>query len=68
MNSFNEGGVFFFYKYLQTKHKKWFFSVTIYLARKKFIFPGRYLKADHFGKKNWTRVVGHSKMLRGRGV
>ena len=32
-----------------------------------FIFPGRYLKADHFEKKNWTWVVGHSKMLRGRG-
>ena len=44
------GGVFF-YKYLQTKHKKWVFSATIHLTRKKFIFPGRYLKADHFEKK-----------------
>ena len=45
------GGVFFFYKYLQTKHKKWIFSVTVHLTRKTFIFPGRYLKADHFAKK-----------------
>ena len=37
--------------YLQTKHKKWIFSATIHLTRKRFIFPGRYLKADHFGKK-----------------
>ena len=42
-----------FYKYLQTKHKKWIFSATIHLTRKKFIFPGRYLKADHFEK------IGH---------
>ena len=40
-----------FYKYLQTKHKKWILSTTIHLTRKKFVFPGRYLKADHFGKK-----------------
>ena len=41
------GGV---YKYLQTKHKKFIFSATVHLTRKKFIFPGRYLKADHFEK------------------
>ena len=29
------------------------------------IYNGRYLKADHFEKKNWTWVVGHSKMLKG---
>ena len=40
-----------FYKYLQTKHKKWIFSKTVHLTRKKFIFPGRYLKAAHFEKK-----------------
>ena len=40
--------------YLQTKHKKWIFSATIHLTRKRFIFPGRYLKADHFEKK-----IGH---------
>ena len=51
---FSDGGGLFFYKYLQTKHKKWIFSATVHLARKKFIFPGRYLKADHFGKK-----IGH---------
>ena len=50
MTFFNDGGVFF-YKYLQTKHKKWIFSATVHLTRKKFIFPGRYLKADHFEKK-----------------
>ena len=37
--------------HLQTKHKKWIFSATIHLTRKRFIFPGRYLKADHFEKK-----------------
>ena len=37
--------------YLQTKHKKWIFSATVHLTRKRFIFPGRYLKADHFEKK-----------------
>ena len=36
-----------------TKHKKWILYATIHLTRKKFVFPGRYLKADHFGKK-WT--------------
>ena len=36
---------------LQTKHKKWIFSATVHLTRKRFIFPGRYLKADHFEKK-----------------
>ena len=35
--------------YLQTKHKKWIFSATVHLTRKRFIFPGRY--ADHFEKK-----------------
>ena len=34
-----------------TKHKKWILSATIHLTRKEFVFPGRYLKADHFGKK-----------------
>ena len=56
-----------FYKYLQTKHKKWIFSATVHLTRKKFIFPGRYLKAGYFEKKNWTWVVVHSKMLMGGG-
>ena len=37
--------------YLQTKHKEWIFSATIHLTRKRFIFPVRYLKADHFEKK-----------------
>ena len=45
------GGGLSFYKYLQTKHKKWILSTTIHLTRKKFIYSGRYLKADHFGKK-----------------
>ena len=40
--------------YLQTKHKKWIFSATTHLTRKRFIFPGRYLKADHFERK-----IGH---------
>ena len=38
-------------------------GTTIHLTRKRFIFPGRYLKADL--KNNWTWVVGHSKMLKG---
>ena len=50
--------------YLQTKHKKRIFSATVHLTRRRFIFPGRYLKADHF-EKNWTWVVGHLKMLKG---
>ena len=53
--------------YLQTKHKKWIFSATVHLTRKRFVFPGRYLKADHFGK-NWTWLVGCSKMLKGGGL
>ena len=53
MKFFIDGGIFFF-KYLQTKHKKWIFSATVHLTRKKFIFPGRYLKANHFEKK-----IGH---------
>ena len=36
---------------LQTKHKKWIFSATVHLTRRRFIFPRRYLKADHFEKK-----------------
>ena len=36
---------------LQTKYKKWIFSATVHLTRKRFIFPGRYLKADHLKKK-----------------
>ena len=40
-----------FYKYLQSKHKKWIFSATVHLTRKKFIFPGRYSKAGNFEKK-----------------
>ena len=51
MNFFIDGRGLFFYKYLQTKHKKWIFSATLHLTRKKFIFPDRYLKADHFGNK-----------------
>ena len=31
--------------------KEWIFSVTVHLTRKMFVFPGRYLKADHFEKK-----------------
>ena len=50
MKFFNDRGLFF-YKYLQTKHKKLIFSATIHLTRKKFILPGRYLKADHFEEK-----------------
>ena len=49
------GGGLLFLQVLLTKHKKWIFSATVHLIRKKFIFPGRYLKADHF------------EMLRGRG-
>ena len=65
MKYFNDGGgVVSFYKYLQTKHKKWFLSTTIHLTRKKFIYSGRYLKADHFGK-NWVGGLGHSKILKG---
>ena len=54
MKYFNDERGLSFYKYLQTKHKKWILSTTIHLTRKKFVFPGRYLKADHFGKK-----IGH---------
>ena len=52
MKYFNDGDLSF-YKYLQTKHKKWILSTTVHLTSKKFIYSGRYLKADHFGK-NWT--------------
>ena len=57
MKFFNDGAGrgLYFYKYLQTKHKKWIFSATIHLTRKKLIFPGRYLKAAHFEKKK----IGH---------
>ena len=51
MKFLNDGWGSFLYKYSQTKHKKWIFSATIHLTRKKFIFPCRYLKADHFEKK-----------------
>ena len=64
MKYFNDGGGLSFYKYLQTKHKKWILSTTIHLTRKKFIYSGRYLKADIL-EKNWTVGVGHSKMLKG---
>ena len=40
--------------YLQTKHKKWIFSATFHLTRKRFIFPGRYLKLIILKKK-----IGH---------
>ena len=53
MKFFNDGGIFF-NKYLQIKHKKWIFSATVLLTRKKFVFPGGYLKADHFEKE-----IGH---------
>ena len=64
MKYFNDGGGLSFYKYLQTKHKKWILSTTIHLTRKKLIYSGRYLNADHFGKQ-LDRGVGHSKMLKG---
>ena len=38
-------------------------STTIYLTRKKFIYSGRYLKADHFGNK-MDGGAGHSKLLK----
>ena len=50
MNFFMEGGLLF-YEYIEIKHKKCNFSATVHLTRKKFIFPGRYLKANHFEKK-----------------
>ena len=54
MKFFNNGqGVFSFYKYLLTKHKKPNISTTVHLTRKKFIYSGRYLKGGHFEKK-WT--------------
>ena len=43
------GGGLLFLQVLLTKHKKWIFSATVHL-RKKFIFPGRYLKADQNAK------------------
>ena len=55
MKFLNDGGVFFLEVYIN-QTKKWIFSATVHLIRKKFIFPGRYLKADHF------------EMLRGTGV
>ena len=57
-------GYSFYYKYLLMKHKKLNISTTIHLTRKKFTYSGRYLKADHFEKKN-GQGVGHSKMLKG---
>ena len=66
MKFFNDGwGVFFFYKYLLTKHKKSNISTTIHLTRKKFIYSSRYLKGGHFEEKKLDRGVGHSKMLKG---
>ena len=53
------GGGLLFLQVLLTKHKKWIFSATVHLIRKKFIFPGRYLKADHFEMLG----VGGSKTL-----
>ena len=61
------GGGVFFYKYLKAKHKKWIFSSTIHLTRNKFIFPGRYLKADHFEKK-MDMSGGPFKNAKGWGV
>ena len=52
--------------YFQTKHKKCIFSATIHLTRKKFIFPGRYLKADHF-EKELDMGGGLFKNAKGRG-
>ena len=63
----NAGGGLLFYKSLQTKHKKWIFSTTIHLTRKKFIFPGGYLKADHF-EKNLDMGGGPFKNAKGQGV
>ena len=53
MKFFNNGGGYFFYKYLLTKHKKSNISATVHLTRKKFIYSGRYLKGGHF-EKNWA--------------
>ena len=51
MKYFHDGVGLSFYKYLQTKHKKWILSTTVHLTRKKFIYSGRYLKGAHFEKK-----------------
>ena len=51
--------------YLQTKHKKWIFSATTHLTRKRFIFPGRYLKANHFEKKKLNMGGGPFKNAEG---
>ena len=64
MKFLNNGWGVFYYKYLLMKHKKPNISATVHLTRKKFIYFGRYLKGAHFEKKNWTRGVGHSKMLK----
>ena len=53
--------------YLQTKHKKWIFSATIHRTRERFIFPGRYLKADQFEKK-LDMGGGPFRNAEGRGV
>ena len=58
-------GVFFFDKYLLTKHKKLTISATIHLTRKKFTYSGIYLKGGHFEKKIVRGGVHHSKMLKG---
>ena len=59
------GGGSSFYNYSQTKHKKWTFSATIHLIRKMFIFPGRYLKVDHFEKKKLDMGGGPFKNAKG---
>ena len=49
MNFFNDGGGgSLFYKYLQTKHKKWIFSATVYLTRKKFYISWKIFKSCSF--------------------
>ena len=65
MKFFIDGGGLFFYKYLQNKHRKWIFSATIHLTRKKFLFPGRYLKADHFEEKKLDMGGGPFKNAKG---
>ena len=43
------------------------FSATVHLTRKRFIFPGRYLKADNFEKK-LDMGDGPLKMLKRGGL
>ena len=49
MKFFNHGVVVVTSIY-KLKHKKWIFPATIYLTRKRLIFPGRLLKTDHLKK------------------